>query len=113
MKNKHSFIDDYFPKKTKTHQDTEDLGLISVSSNQGSVVYNGILEGARGWGVRRPPLHYWGPFSPMFSKKMLNLKRERPPLHYWGPFSPMFSKKMLNLKRERPPLLFLAKHHCP
>ena len=39
MKNKHSFIDDYFPKKTKTHQDTEDLGLISVSSNQGSVVY--------------------------------------------------------------------------
>ena len=39
MKNKYSFIDNYFPKKTKTHQDTGDLGLISVSSNQGSVVY--------------------------------------------------------------------------
>ncbi|KAI6656154.1 hypothetical protein LOD99_1487 [Oopsacas minuta] len=39
MKNKHSFIDDYFPKKTKTHQDTEDLGLISVSLNQRLVAY--------------------------------------------------------------------------
>ena len=52
------------------------------------IIISGILEGARGWGVRRPPLHYWGPFSPMFSKKMLNLKRERPPLlflakHHW------------------------------
>ena len=52
------------------------------------IIIGGILEGARGWGVRRPPLHYWGSFSPMFSKKMLNLKRERPP-----------------------PLLFLAKYH--
>ena len=34
-----------------------------------------------------------------------------PPTSLLGPFSPMFSKKMLNLKRERPPLLFLAKHH--
>ena len=42
------------------------------------------MERARGWGVRRPPLHYWGPFSPMFSKKMLNLKRERPPTSFFG-----------------------------
>ena len=27
-------------------------------------------------------------------------------LDYWGPFSPMFSKKVLNLKRERPPHFF-------
>ena len=48
------------------------------------MIFSGILERARGWGVRRPPLHYWGPFSPMFSKKMLNLKRERPPTSFFG-----------------------------
>ena len=48
------------------------------------IIISGILERARGWGVRRPPLHYWGPFSPMFSKKMLNLKRERPPTSFFG-----------------------------
>ena len=59
------------------------------------IIISGILERARGWGVRRPPLHYWGPFSPMFSKKMLNLKRERPPTSFFGK-TPLPTKERKN-----------------
>ena len=35
-------------------------------------------------GGTAPPTSLLGPFSPMFSKKMLNLKRERPPhFFFW------------------------------